>query len=247
MKKLLIGNWKMNMFSSEAAELALGISKITPWPTNCDLWVAPTFLSLPAVAQNLRGTKVGFGCQNVAWEDSGAFTGEVSVPMLKEFGASFAIVGHSERRHVCGESDELVAKRAALGASGKFTIVFCIGEKLEERTGGQTASVLKRQMDPVLKLVGSNKQHSLVIAYEPVWAIGTGKVATLDEIRDTHAIVADYWQEKLGFECPAILYGGSVTPENIAEIIKVPKVGGALVGGASLKLDKFRAMAAAIG
>ncbi len=159
--------------------------------------------------------------------------------MLKAINADFTITGHSERRNIFNESSELVAKRTMAGLNANLITIFCIGEKLEARESGNTNKVLAEQMNALISLLGNKKDENLIIAYEPVWAIGTGKVATTTEIKETHNFIATYWQEKTGNTCPPILYGGSVKPDNYEEIIRVPLVAGALVGGAALKEDQF--------
>jgi len=162
------------------------------------------------------------------------------VPMLEETGASFAITGHSERRHVFGESNDLVSRRTLGLLARGFTVIHCIGEQLEEREAGRTNDVLQEQLQPILDGMDHSRLDKLVIAYEPVWAIGTGKVATNVEIEEAHSFIASLCEKKLAGKCPPILYGGSVKPDNFAGIIRVPRVSGALVGGASIKFESFR-------
>jgi len=238
-KRILAGNWKMNLLQEEATQLAAALVKVSRTLRRTEVWLAPAFTSLSAVFAEVKGSSVNLGAQNAHWENYGAFTGEVSVPMLKELGCSFCIVGHSERRHVFGECNELVVKRTLGVLKSDLTVVLCVGETLNERESGLTNAVLKEQLAPVLEQIPTQKTTQLVIAYEPVWAIGTGKVATPKEIEGAHSFIHSFWDSKLPGSCPPILYGGSVAPGNFEEIVKVPLVGGALVGGASLSFDKF--------
>lgn len=241
-KKLVVGNWKMNLVPKEAKELVTQIANA--YNNNlkkAEVWVTPPALDIPAVAEVLNGTTIRYGSQNAYFEDSGAFTGELSIPMLSEVGASFAIVGHSERRHIFGESNEQVAQRAVGLLKKSFTTILCVGEMLPDREAGRTNAVLETQLTPVLNNIDASLLTNLVIAYEPVWAIGTGKVATIKEIEDAHAFIDQTCRKALK-ECPPILYGGSVKPNNFAEIIAVPRVSGALVGGASLSFEPFKAL-----
>ena len=237
--RILAGNWKMNLVQKDAAELASKLAAASRELHSTEIWVAPAFTSLAAVAGELKNSNVRWGSQNVHWENHGAFTGEVSIPMLKEFGCTFCIVGHSERRHVFGESNDLVAKRTLGVLKSDLTAILCVGEKLDEREGGQTNKVLEEQLRPILKEISAVQAKQIVIAYEPVWAIGTGKVATVKEIKEAHAFIHEFWSANLSGACPPILYGGSVAPDNFGEIVNVPLVGGALVGGASLNFQKF--------
>ena len=239
---IVCGNWKMNLGPAAGEGLAKEVSGYAATVSRTEVWVAPPFLTIPAVATALKGGAVALGSQNVHWEGSGAYTGEISVPMLQEVGASFAIVGHSERRTIFCESSELVSRRTVAALKAGFGAVLCIGETLDERESNRTEQVLAEQFSPVfaeLSKLSADQVARLVLAYEPVWAIGTGKVASLDQISETHAFIADHWSKNLAHSCPAILYGGSVKPDNFADIIKIDHVNGALVGGASLKADQF--------
>lgn len=200
--------------------------------------IAPPFTALQAVAEGIRGTGVLLGAQNVFWEEKGAFTGEIAPAMLKDVGCDYAIIGHSERRQYFGETDETVNKRikAALGAGLK--VILCIGELLEEREAGRTNDVLKTQLTGGLKDIAIN---NIVVAYEPVWAIGTGKTATPEMAQEAHAFIRSVLRDLYGDKADAvrIQYGGSVKPENVVELMSCEDVDGALVGGASLKPDSF--------
>jgi triosephosphate isomerase len=237
-KHLLVANWKMNYGPAKAAsycrELKGAITKLT----NTDVWIAPPDLSLPAAAAELNGTILSYGSQNVHWAESGAYTGETSFAFLKELGATFAIIGHSERRTLFGETDSGVIKRTTAAIAAGITPIVCVGETEAERVEGETEKVLRTQVEPLLTVLTKEASASIVLAYEPVWAIGTGRSASLEEIADAHRLLTDLWQTKFGF-APAVLYGGSVNPGNFGPILKLAEVDGALVGGASLKLDQW--------
>ncbi|MGI6680794.1 MAG: triose-phosphate isomerase [Bdellovibrionota bacterium] len=237
-KRYLFANWKMNLTEEESINLAKKFANASSTLKNTVVGVAPSMLNVSATKKAVQNSLL-VGAQNVYFEDSGAFTGEVSVQMLKAINADFTLTGHSERRNVFGETDELVAKRTKKALDENLITIFCIGEKLDARESGQTNKVLQTQMDALISLLENKNYENLIIAYEPVWAIGTGKVATTKEIKETHSFIATYWEEKTSFTCPPILYGGSVKPDNYEEIIKVPLVSGALVGGAALKEDQF--------
>jgi triosephosphate isomerase (TIM) len=224
---LIAGNWKMYKGPAETADFCLGLREAQL--EGVDVVVCPPFVSLAVAVQLLAGTEIAVAAQNVHWEDVGPWTGEVSAAMLQELGVYGAIVGHSERRQSFGETDESVALRtkAALGA-GLFVIA-CVGETAEERESGEMESVLRRQVSVL------EPDDNLVVAYEPVWAIGTGKTATPDMAQEAHAFV------KTLLDVP-VLYGGSVKPDNASELLAQADVDGALVGGASLDLDSFTAI-----
>lgn len=237
--KLVVGNWKMNLGISKARELAEKVVKLSSDLKQTEAWIAPVFTSLATVAEVTKGSSVKYGAQNVHWADSGAFTGEISPSMLQELGCSFAIVGHSERRHIFLETDELISKRAEGALKAGIGLIYCIGETLPVRENGQTNELLASQLEPLVKVVEETGVKDLVLAYEPVWAIGTGKVATIGEIEQAHSFIQEHWKNKTNLDCPLILYGGSVSPDNYAEIVALEQVGGALVGGASLVAEKF--------
>lgn len=241
-KHLLIGNWKMNLGPSDGAAFARELrEKLSP-PSRTDVWVAPPTISLPPVAAALSGSCIPVGAQNVHWATSGAFTGETSPLFLKDLGATFAILGHSERRTLFGETSALVAERTKSALAAGLVAVVCIGETEAERTSGRTERVVAEQLAPVLDVLSPETASRVVLAYEPVWAIGTGKVATLKEIQDAHKFIQSEWiSRKLGASA-AILYGGSVNPGNFAEILSLAEVDGALVGGASIKLEQWLAL-----
>jgi triosephosphate isomerase (TIM) len=224
---LIAGNWKMYKGPAETAEFCLGLREQEL--EGVDVVVCPPFVSLAVAVQLLAGTEVAVAAQNVHWDPEGAFTGEVSAPMLRELGVYGAIVGHSERRQYSGESDETVARRTAAALEAGLFVIACIGETQEERDQGKTEDVLRRQLSVLAP------DDNLVLAYEPVWAIGTGNTATPELVREAHAFV------KSVLDAP-VLYGGSVKPDNAAELLAEADIDGALVGGASLELESFTAI-----
>jgi triosephosphate isomerase len=221
---LIAGNWKMHMGPADAAEFCLALRERELG--DADVVVCPPYVSLAATVQLLAGTEIGVAAQNVHWESEGPYTGEISAPMLREIGAYGAIVGHSERRQLFGETDETVARRATAALEAGLFVIACVGETEGERERGETSEVLRRQISVL------EKDDNLVVAYEPVWAIGTGKTATPAIAQEAHAFIRSL------LDVP-ILYGGSVKPGNAAELLDQPDVDGALVGGASLELDSF--------
>jgi triosephosphate isomerase len=236
---LLVGNWKMNLIPSEAARYASAMREQLPDLRRTEVWVAPMTVSLAHVANELRGSAIRVGAQNSHWAPSGAFTGETALPALRDLGVQFTILGHSERRTYFGETSEAVAQRMMAALKAGITPVVCIGETDAERTGGKTEHVLAAQLRPIFAQLSHETASQIVLAYEPVWAIGTGKVASEREIEDTHAYLLSLWREQ-GYACEAvILYGGSVSPQNFTSIVRLPGVRGALVGGASIKLDQW--------
>jgi len=237
---ILIGNWKMNLQRSSAADLAHKIASFTVSLQRTEVWLTPTYTSLERVIEATQSSAVKVGSQNVHWEESGAFTGEISTAMIKELGCSFALAGHSERRSLFGDSEETSAKRAVRTITDGLVSVFCFGETLEERESGQTNKIIEKQLTPLLEKLQPGHVSSLVLAYEPVWAIGTGKSASTSEIEETHNFIKKFWQENAHTPSPPVLYGGSVAPNNFASILAIPSVSGAIVGGASLDADKFR-------
>jgi len=241
-KKFIAGNWKMNTTKTSAVELALGIKKGAP--AGVQVGVAPPFVYLDVVGQALAGSSVKLGAQDVYFEKSGAFTGEVSVEMLKDLGVSFVLTGHSERRHVLNEPQELVARKAAAVYKAGLTLVHCVGEKLEERDGGQTLTVVSYQLDE-LNSDDMQDPDRLVIAYEPVWAIGTGRVATDEQAQEVHAFIRDELKRKWDADFAdrvRIQYGGSMKPDNAKGLLGQADVDGGLIGGAALKADSFLAI-----
>jgi triosephosphate isomerase len=231
----------MNKTTAEAVALATEIKGGADAP-NVDVLVSPVFTALVQVAKALEGSKVFLAGQNMHSELSGAYTGEIAPPMLKDVGCTHVILGHSERRQYFGETDEGVAKKTKMALDNGLLPISCVGETLEEREGGKTMDVVGRQVDAILNAVTADEAKRVVIAYEPVWAIGTGKVATPEQAQEVHAFIRKRIAEVHG---PAvadglrILYGGSVKPDNVKGLMALPDVDGALVGGASLKADSF--------
>jgi triosephosphate isomerase len=241
-RPLIAGNWKMHTTVSEAEQLAASVVQAAAARTDRDVMIAPPFTALPAVAKVMAGSQVKLGAQNVHWEEAGAFTGEISPAMLRETGCEMAIIGHSERRHVFGETDFLINKRVGGAMLHGIVPVFCIGETLKQRESGQTMQVLEDQLRAGLVGVELGSNDQLVIAYEPVWAIGTGKTATEGQAQEAHAFIRNLLEEMFEKNIAGqirILYGGSVKPENIDILMSKPDIDGALVGGAALKAESF--------
>ena len=226
---LIAGNWKMYKGPAETAEFCIELKRRLGDLEGVDVAVCPAYTSLAVAVQILAGTEIAVAAQNVHWEPEGPFTGEVSAPMLRELGVYGAIVGHSERRQFFGETDELVAKRARSALETGLSVIACVGETEAEREAGETEDVLRRQVSVL------EPEDNLVVAYEPVWAIGTGKTATPELAQEAHAFIK-------GLLDVPVLYGGSVKPENAGELLGQPDVDGALVGGASLDVESFAAI-----
>jgi len=239
---LMAGNWKMHATRAEAVALAEGIKAAAASVSGREVLVAPPFTVLEAVARTLSGSSVLLAGQNLHWEPKGAFTGEVSAPMLRDIGCTHVIIGHSERRQYFGETDETVAKKVASAQANGLVPIVCVGETLSEREAGQTLVVVERQLRRGLWGRDGAAIGALVVAYEPVWAIGTGKVATREQAQEVHAfirrILADMGGAAAAASC-RILYGGSVKPDNIDELMRQADIDGALVGGASLQVESF--------
>lgn len=249
--KFVAGNWKMNTSRDEAVALAKAVVAGVPATTKTKVLVCPPFPWLTAVAEVTRGTPVAVGAQNVFHEKKGAFTGEVSPGMLRECGCEYVLVGHSERRHVLGETDSAVNQKVHTALEDGLHVILCVGETLAERERNLQERVFQRQVYAACAGLTNEQFGRLIFAYEPVWAIGTGKVATPEQAQAAHHNIrhrmAQLYGEKIAGSLP-ILYGGSVTAENAAGLLTQPDVDGALVGGASLKADQFLAIVkAAIG
>jgi len=240
-RPFIAGNWKMNLGCQDAVRLAQQIREVLGSLPDRDVAVCPTFVSLGAVAQVLEGSPIQVGGQDCARFDDGAYTGEVSATILRSTGARLVILGHSERRHVMGETDEVV--RAKMGKAREHGLrpILCVGETLEEREAGRTLEVVERQVRKGLEGFGAPDLAETTVAYEPVWAIGTGKVATPEQAQEVHAAIRG-WLKELGGavgEDMRIQYGGSVKPSNVNGLMAMRDIDGALVGGASLKADDF--------
>jgi len=243
MREIVIaGNWKMNTLPAEGVILARAVADVTAAMTQVLVVICPPATHLKDVVEAVRGTYIGVGGQNVHWEKSGAYTGELSADMLLMIGAKWVIIGHSERRKYFGETDETVNKRAKRALSAGLRPIVCIGETLEERQAGKTFEVLMRQVKIGLDGLVLKGRGGLVIAYEPVWAIGTGVNATPEQAQEAHYFIRGLLKVSYGDEIAdqtVIQYGGSVTDANAVELMACPDVDGALVGGASLKADVF--------
>ena len=232
---------KQNYTTDVAVALATEIKAGADAP-NVDVLVSPVFTVLAAVAKALEGSKVFLAGQNMHSEPSGAYTGEIAPTMLTDVGCTHVILGHSERRQYFGETDDGVAKKTKVALDNGLLPISCVGETLEEREGGKTMDVVGRQVDAILKAVSAEEATEVVVAYEPVWAIGTGKVATPEQAQEVHAFIRKRVGEVHGptvADAVRILYGGSVKPDNVKGLMALPDVDGALVGGASLKADSF--------
>lgn len=243
MKKVIAGNWKM--YSSQASAVALAKAMVDAAGNDDRVTVVlcPPFPYLTKVAEVLAGSKVKLGAQNAYLEKEGAFTGEVAPPMLVDVGCQYVILGHSERRHKLGESNEVIARKLRAALDAGLHVILCIGETLDERQSGQTLDVLKTQLAACLPVVKAGEAARLVIAYEPVWAIGTNVIATNEQIVEAHGFVRELARQHLGEEAASALpiqYGGSVSASNAAEILKLRDVDGVLVGRASLDAAGFR-------
>ncbi len=244
---IVVGNWKLNNNSSQALELVTDLKNRMASVRGVDVGVAPVYLSLSAVAKRLEGSSVRVYGQDCFWETNGAYTGSVSAPLLKDAGAGGVIVGHSERRHTFGDSDSEVGKKTRAVLDAGLQVIICVGETDAERDAGTTEARVAAQLDGALASVGAEDVDNLVIAYEPVWAIGTGRTATPSQAQEVHAFVRGRLESKFASAAVTIRiqYGGSVKPGNAAELMSMPDIDGALVGGASLKAESFAAIAKA--
>ena len=242
-KKIVAGNWKMNTTVPEGIELAKAVAaKSAELPENVGLIVAPPFTHLAAVAEAIKGSRVELSAQNCADHEKGAYTGEVSVDMLKSVGCKWTILGHSERRQYYGETDEKLVVKVRLALAGGLGVILCVGENLEQREAGKHFDVVKEQIENVLFNFTAEELKNIVIAYEPVWAIGTGKTATAGQAEEIHAYIRKVLAGKFGKEAAeetTILYGGSCKPSNAAELFAMKDIDGGLIGGAALKPEDF--------
>lgn len=241
-KAIIAGNWKMNNTASEGVALVKAIAPLVTEAT-CDVVVCVPAIDIPAVSEALKGTNIRLGAENVHFAEKGAYTGEISAAMLKEYGVEYVIIGHSERRQYFGETDETVNKRTLTALNAELTPIVCVGETLEERETGKTEAVLHRQLEEGLK--GVEDLTKLVIAYEPVWAIGTGKTATAAQANETIGYIRKTLGELFCEKCAAkvrIQYGGSMNAGNCKELMAQEEIDGGLIGGASLKAPDFSAI-----
>lgn len=241
---MVAGNWKMNGTQESVADLIAGLTAAVDDSVKATVVVCPSYVFLGQAKAALADSSIGLGAQDVCDQDKGAYTGEISGPMLKEAGCSYVIIGHSERRHVYGESNELTAAKFEAVKRAGLTPIFCVGETLDEREGGTTEQVVEEQLNAVIKAGGVAALAGSVIAYEPVWAIGTGKTATPDQAQAVHAFIRSKLAEQDAAlaESIQILYGGSVKADNAAELFAQADIDGGLIGGAALKVDDFLAI-----
>lgn len=246
-RKLIAGNWKMNLTALEARAMVAALRQdidrdAETLARDRDLMIAPPAVIIPAVSQALAGSSIALGAQNMHFEDNGAFTGEVSAPMLQAFGVTHVILGHSERRHIFGENDELINKKTLSALRHRMTPILCVGETQHEHDKGEALEVVLRQLDGGLIGIDPAQVSRLVVAYEPVWAIGTGRNATPEQAENMHGAIRESLRDRVGREnadVMRILYGGSVNAENVDSLLAKSNIDGALVGGASLRADSF--------
>lgn len=246
-KPLVAGNWKLNGSLTSITELLSGIKDLASEVTVAELAVCPPFIYLSHVQQQLADTGISFGAQDCSDQDNGAYTGEVAASMVKEFGSKYVIVGHSERRHIYGESNEMVAVKFEQVKKNNLVPILCVGETLQDREDGHTEVVIAKQIDAVLDLLGIDGFNDTVIAYEPVWAIGTGHTATPKQAQEVHDFIRckiDALNKDIAANL-RILYGGSMKPENAKQLLQQNDIDGGLIGGASLKAQDFISIAAA--
>ena len=248
-RPMVAGNWKMNGTQAEAAALAGGIEQGLDGVRHAEVLVCPPYILVPVVAEWLSGSRVTWGGQNLSAHKSGAYTGEISGTMLRDFGCSHVIVGHSERRALYGESDQVVAEKFKAAQSVGLVPILCVGETLAEREANQTETVVGRQLDAVVKLAGIAAMDDAIVAYEPVWAIGTGRTATPEQAQSVHAFIRARLAQLSATvaERLRILYGGSVKAANAQQLFGQPDIDGGLIGGASLDVEEFLAICRAAG
>ena len=244
---LIAGNWKMNLDLYDSYRLAEEIAGGTKSLESIDVLISPSFISLGVVGQRLKESNILIAAQNCHFEDSGAFTGEISLDMIRSAGVNWVIIGHSERRALFGESDETVSKKIKHALSNGFHAIGCVGESLEQRDNGEQEEVVKKQVNTFLQNLSESELENLVIAYEPVWAIGTGKTATPEQAEEMHKYIRDIVSDSAGENAGKsilILYGGSVSLANAEELLNQVNIDGALIGGASLIPESFNGIAA---
>ncbi len=241
-KPIIAGNWKLNKTSQEALELVTLLKRALADVTQVEIVVCPVFTALEVVHDVLLDTNIGLGAQNLFWEDTGAFTGEVSAPFLKSIGVEYVIIGHSERRQLFAETNESVNRKIKAAFRHHLIPIACVGETLSERETNETFEVIRRQCEESFKDLNPQDFQKMIVAYEPVWAIGTGKTATTQQAQEVHQFIRGLLKKMAGEDVAnsvRIQYGGSVKPENIAELMAQVDIDGALVGGASLKSESF--------
>jgi len=246
MKNLIAANWKMNKTNDEAIFLVNDLKKLLKNEKNAEIVVCPAYTALQSVAKELKRSKIKLGAQNMHFEECGAYTGEISALMLKEIGCEYVILGHSERREIFGEQDDLINKKVICALNNSLKPILCIGENLEQRNSGKAKEIIENQLNNCLKNVGNDRISGISTAYEPIWAISKGnpnhKAATADDAEEIHkyirGIIAKMFNEKIAKDL-RILYGGSMKPENAKELLSMPNVDGGLVGNASLNAKSF--------
>ena len=242
-KKVIAGNWKMNNDLTESQNLITKLtSGLSNLKLNCDVIICPPFTSLSEASTLIKNTPVKLGAQNMFFEDSGAYTGEISAAMLKSVGCEYIIIGHSERRTIFKETDEMINKKIKKALEHQLKIIFCVGETLQEREKSITMQVIRTQVNSGLSGISEESMKEIIVAYEPVWAIGTGENATPQQAQEVHKFIRDFVGNKFSTstsENLTIQYGGSVKPDNAVDLLSQPDVDGALVGGACLKADSF--------
>ena len=241
-RPIIAGNWKMHKTIEEAISIAVGLKRKFYTFSEADIVICPPFTALTKVNDQIIDSSIMLGAQNMYWEAQGAFTGELSPGMLKDAGCRYVIVGHSERRHIFGEIDEDVNKKVKVVLKHGMVPIMCIGERIEERDNGMTFEVLKKQLERGLKDIPKEDVTRIIVAYEPVWAIGTGRTATPQQAEESHKFIREFIETLYDKEASSkirIQYGGSVKPENIAQLMAQEDIDGALVGGASLDVNSF--------
>jgi len=242
-KPVIAGNWKMYKTVGESVATVLALKPLVANANHCEVVIAPVFTALKSVADRLEGTNIRIAAQNCAAEQKeGAFTGEVAASMVRDAGCSHVIVGHSERRQYFFESDEIVSRKTQAGLAAGLMVIVCVGETLEQRDQGSAESVVRNQLAGGLSGLTASDLDRIIVAYEPVWAIGTGRTATPEQAQEMHAFIRRVFAERHSAAAAdeiRVLYGGSVKPDNIAGLMKQPDIDGALVGGASLKAESF--------
>lgn len=241
-KPFIAGNWKMHKIIPEAVELVRTINEASQELNNAEIVVIPPFTAISEIKKVCHGNSIQLGGQNIFWEENGAFTGEISAPMLRDAGCQYVVIGHSERRQYFGETDETVNKKIKAALAHGLIPIMCIGEFLEEREKEATIDKVKTQLSKGLEGLEEEEFRQVIIAYEPIWAIGTGLTATPDQAQEVHAFIRNKLTESYGNEAGSyaiILYGGSAKPENTFSLLKEKDINGALVGGASLKAESF--------
>ncbi len=244
-RPILAGNWKMYKTPSETLEFFDEFRPLVEAAMHAEIVICPPFVDIPAAVQASDGTRIQIGAQNLYWESEGAFTGEISAPMLRAAGCQWVIVAHSERRQYFGETEETARKKVRAAFEAGLTPIYCVGEKLDEREAGQMRDVVARQLRGCLGKLTPGEFENVVVAYEPCWAIGTGKVATPEIAQRAHAFIRSELRENFGADAAAacrILYGGSVKPDNVTGLMAQEDIDGALVGGASLDPASFAAL-----